>query len=351
MDYTKILKRAWHILWHYPSLWVIGFILAFVGGGSSGGNPSGQTFYRFNQNDFRNGKGFPDGRNGNWQRIIERINTYMDTHFGNINESVILTWAIAAFVVIMLIVIVFTILKYVALAAHFRMVNNLEETGNKVSWSKGLKGGWSKAAFRLWLIDLVVIIPTTLTILVLFGCAAIPFLLGIGAGDAATAAGIIASIGIGMVVFLVIIIAVTVINLWLRFAHRICVLENKGVLESLKNAWFVLRHSLKDIALTWLILVGVRIAFGIVSIPIVLVLVGIAVAVVGGLGLGVYALGTQISAGLIILGVVLMILLLAIPITFVSGLGESFFESTWTLVYREIKLRTTLAAIPSESAV
>ena len=37
MNYTKILKRAWHILWHYPALWVFGFLLAFFGGSSNSG--------------------------------------------------------------------------------------------------------------------------------------------------------------------------------------------------------------------------------------------------------------------------------------------------------------------------
>ncbi len=351
MDYTKILKRAWHILWHYPSLWVIGFILAFVGGGSSNGNPSGTTFYQFNQNDFGKDWGIPGGRNGNWQQFIERINNFMDMKFGGINETRILTWAIVAFVVILLIAIAFTILKYVALTAHFRMVDHLEETGEKVAWTKGLKWGWSKSAFQIWLIDLVVIVPTVLATLILFGCAATPLLLGVGGGEATTAAGIVASIGMGLVVFLVIIIAATVINLWLRFAYRICVLENKGVMDSLKKAWFVLRHSLKDIALTWLILVGVRIAFGIVMIPIGLVLVGIAIAIVGGLGLGLYALATEISSGLVVIAVVFLILLLTIPITLVRGVVESFLESVWTLVYREIKLATTLAEVPSEIAV
>ena len=220
MDYMKILKRAWHILWHYPALWLIGFALALVGT-SSGGSPSGQTFYQFNRNDHRNNNGFPSGMNGDWQQFIERINSFMDKTFGGITERTIITWAIVAAIVIFLLVILLTIIRYVALTAHIRMVNHLEESGEKVSWRKGIQWGWSKAAFRLWLIDLMVGIPTALVVLILFGCAAIPLLLGFTGSDVGTAAGVIATIGMGMIVFLVIFVAAFVLSLWMRFGARV----------------------------------------------------------------------------------------------------------------------------------
>ncbi len=76
------------------------------------------------------------------------------------------------------------------------MVNHLEENGEKVSWRKGFKWGWSVSAFRLWLMDLLVILPIVFVFIVLFGCAALPVLLGITAGEATTAAGVVATIGI-----------------------------------------------------------------------------------------------------------------------------------------------------------
>ncbi len=337
MNYTKILKRAWHILWHYPALWVFGFLLAFFGGSCNGSNPSNGLQYQFNKNDFPGWNGFQPDNGGSWNLWLEKINRYFDAHFGAINEQTIWMWAIIAGLIIFILVILATILNYVAKTAHIRMVNHLEENGEKVSWRKGFKWGWSVSAFLLWLMDLLVILPIVFVFIVLFGCAALPVLLGITAGEATTAAGVVATIGIVLVVMLLAFTVGLVVNLWMKIAQRVCVIEGKGVIESLKTAWHDVRKNLQNTFLMWLILVAVQIGFGIVMIPIGLILVGLSVGVIGGLGLLVYSISSNVSIGLIILGVVLFILFLAIPIAFVRGLGESYFESVWTLFYREIK--------------
>ena len=350
MNYTKILKRAWHILWHYPALWVFGFLLAFFGGSSSGNSPSNGMQYSFNQKDFPGWNGFQPENNGSWNMWIEKINQYFESHFGAINEKTMLMWAGVAVLIIFILVILGTILNYVAKTAHIRMVNHLEENGEKVSWRKGFKWGWSVSAFRLWLMDLLVVLPIIFVFIVLFGCAALPVLLGITAGEATTAAGVVATIGIVLVIMLLAFIVGLVVNLWMKIAQRVCVIESKGVIESLKTGWQDVRKNLKDTFLMWLILIAVQIGFGIAMIPIVLILVGLSVGVIGGLGLLIYSVASNISIGLIVLGVVLLILFLAIPIAFVRGLGESYYESVWTLFYREIKtpLHTVIEAPATE---
>jgi hypothetical protein len=343
MNYTKILKRSWHILWHYPALWVFGFLLAFFGGSGNGSNPSNGFQYSFDKNDFQGWNGFQPGNNGSWNMWLEKINRYIDAHFGAINEQTIWMLAIIAALIIFFLVILGTVLNYVAKTAHIRMVNHLEENGEKVSWRKGFKWGWSVSAFRLWLMDLLVVLPIIFVFIVLFGCAALPVLLGITAGEATTAAGVVAAIGIVLVVMLLAFIVGLVVNLWMKIAHRVCVIEGKGVIESLKTGWQDVRKNLQDTFLMWLILVAVQIGFGIVMIPIGLILVALSVGIIGGLGLLVYSVSSNVSIGLIILGIVLLILFLAIPISLVRGLGESYFESVWTLFYREIK--TPLKAI------
>ena len=63
MDPIKILKRAWHIVWNYRTLWIFGFILAITasGGGGGGGN-SGTNFNYNNSNpqEFNQFEGFND---------------------------------------------------------------------------------------------------------------------------------------------------------------------------------------------------------------------------------------------------------------------------------------------------
>ncbi len=169
------------------------------------------------------------------------------------------------------------------------MVDHLENTGEKVTWRKGLRWGWSNTAFRMWLINLVILIPTVLVVLILFGCAAIPVLLGLAGGEKTTAPGIIATIGIGFIAIFVVFIAGVVINLWIRFARRECVIQNQGVMASIGNGWKILRKELKDILVMWLILTGVRIGVGIALIPVVLILLALAAVLAGGVGLLLYS--------------------------------------------------------------
>ena len=337
MNYTQILKRAWQILWHYPSLWVIGILLALTGG-ASGGGPSGQTMFRFNGNNNNNWQGFNFNPPAELSRQVEQLNRYMDTHFGNINESTILMWAIIAALIILVLVVVGVFIKYTSLTAIIQMVDHLENTGEKVSWSKGLRRGWSRSAFRLWLIRLVVVIPTILLFLVLFGCAAIPVLLGLAGGRTSTAAGIIATIGIGFLVFLILFVVGVLITVWLHFASRECVIQNQGVMESLSTSWKLLRDEWKDISIMWLILAGVRIAVGIALIPVVLVLVALSAVLAGGIGLLIHSIAANMTIGAIFIGVALFILFLALPMLYVNGLKVTYFETSWTLVYRDLQI-------------
>ena len=233
-------------------------------------------------------------------------------------------------------IIIGVIIKNVALTANIRMVDHLEATGEKVSWRQGLRWGWSRSAFRLWLIKLVVGIPVAIVVLILLGCAAIPVLLGIGGGsDASTGIGIVATIAIGLLVVLLIVILAVIVTLWLRFVYRVCVLQNEGVMDSSGSGWQLLRRQWKEIGLMWLILTGVRIAVSIVLIPLILVLLVIAGIFGGGLGLLLYAISNQMIATAIIVGVLLFLLVFSLPALFVKGLSETYFETAWTLTYRE----------------
>jgi hypothetical protein len=53
MDHTKILKRAWHILWSYRVLWIFGIILALT---ATGGVGTSGTSYSVGSGDFQDGQ-------------------------------------------------------------------------------------------------------------------------------------------------------------------------------------------------------------------------------------------------------------------------------------------------------
>ena len=222
------------------------------------------------------------------------------------------------------------------------MVNGYEETGEKVTWKEGFRLGWSRAAWHLFLIDLVVYVPVMLGFTILFGFAALPVLLGISAGNEPTIPGIIATVGL---VFLVIFLAVAVgvtLSLIMNIIRRTCVFQNARVRESILRGWQMVRHNLKDVFLMWLLMIGVSIGFMIAIIPVVLLLVGVGILVGGGIGLAIYALIQASSATsawitAIILGGGVFLLVLALPLLFLGGLREIFISTSWTLTYRELK--------------
>ena len=69
-------------------------------------------------------------------------------------------WVIGVFIVVMLIVgIVVAIARYVSETAVIRMVDEYEDSGNKMTVRQGFRIGWSRTAWRLFLINLIVNLP------------------------------------------------------------------------------------------------------------------------------------------------------------------------------------------------
>jgi hypothetical protein len=149
-------------------------------------------------------------------------------------------------------------------------------------------------------------------------------------------------------VFIAIIVGVA-LSLILQIIWRECVIADLGVFDSIRTGWRLLKSNFKDVFVMWLILVGVQIAFFILSIPVILLLVGIGILIAGVLGVLVFLGGQVVSeaAGAIpaiILGLVIFIAVLSIPLLFLNGLKETYLSTAWTLVYREITMTPRVAA-------
>lgn len=333
MNYTNFLKRAWHILWHYPALWVFGFLLALTGSGGGGGGAGGQGSVNFDGNG-RNFNNMPDSE---FFRQLENYFDKMTFRFENLQFSDILPWIVLGGLVVLVLMVVFTVLRNLALTANYKMVDHYEVTGEKVSWKQGFRWGWSKKIWQLFLIDLVVGLPVAAIVLILLGCAGLPFLFGIPANNAATAVGIIAGIGLLLLAILIIAVIGVFIGVWLKLAKRVCVLDEKGVIDSLSSGWRLMRGYWKDVLILWLIMVGVQIAVGLVMIPVVLIILLISGLAGGGIGFVVWAL-SQGAIAAIVTGFIIFMVVIILPSTFVGGLGETYYETVWTLLFRETKL-------------
>ena len=165
IDIGKILKRAWHILWNYKVLWIFGVLLGLTAGGSgSGGNTGSGSGFRFNGPGNYNSSTLPGpfwaSVNDWFQQNLSPLITHPDQHLATF------IWiGVGLFLFFLILGSLAAILRYVSEAAVIRMVDDYEQNGTKLGFMQGWRLGWSRGAFRLWLIDLVISLPVIVFLL------------------------------------------------------------------------------------------------------------------------------------------------------------------------------------------
>jgi hypothetical protein len=314
VDHLRILKRALSITRSYRALWVFGILLALTTGGRGSGNGGGR------------------GGPGPIQR--PEISPEMLTN--------LVVAGIVAFIVLLLLVAVGVIVRYVSETALIRMVAQHEATGVKVGVRQGFRLGWSRAALRLFWMDLLIGLVAFATFFVLVLLAASPLLVWLTDSTPARVLGTVVAAALAVVILFLVIVAS--IALWLlgQFWHRAVVLEDQSVRSALRRGWQLLRQRLGDVLVMGLILFGLGLAWTIVLVPLIFLLVAVA-AIGGGLpALLVYSIGSMVAQGAapwvaaILVGLPIFIVILAIPLAVLGGLAQTFQSSTWTLTYREL---------------
>jgi hypothetical protein len=325
MDHIRLLRRAFDIVRSYRVLWIFGFLLALTTSHGTNGSNSG---YRFNNNPSNGNNPFPNGFS--WPSLPQNV------------QNGIIGLSIGLICLVLVLIVVFSIVRYVSETAAIRMVDRYETSGEKMRFREGWRLGWNRAAFRMWLVDLIFGLLTFVVVLVLFAIAAAPLLLWASHNNVAGVIGIVSAIGLGFLVILVVILIAAALSILDKFFHRAIALENLGVFDSIRRGWQIVRRRPGDVIIMGLILFGIGLVFTLLMIPVVLVVAAVA-AVGGGLpallagGLtSLFAQGyTPWVVGLII-GIPVFLIIISLPLAFISGLMEAFTSSTWTLTYREV---------------
>ena len=333
MDHIKVLKQAWETTWRYRALWIFGIILALTtaGGGFRGvSDGDGRFQYKFRGEDL------------------------LDLQMGEVPPPELISTLIAIGVglacVIVILIIAATIARYVAETALIRMVDDYEETGQKHSVRQGFRLGWSRTAWRLFLIKLLISLPTALAFVLLFALTLAPLLLWTTKSAAVGVIGTVATIGLFFPILFLAIVVGAVLSLLIKFFWRTCALEELGVIESVRQGFSVARRHWKDVLIMWLIMVGVSIGWVIAMIAMTIVLFPaiILLIIVGGVLGGLPALLVGGLASLFlegavpwilaaVVGIPIFIMVVAVPWLFLGGLMEVFKSSVWTLTYRELR--------------
>ncbi|NLE46073.1 MAG: hypothetical protein GX620_15245 [Chloroflexi bacterium] len=351
MDHIQVLKRAWRTLWQYRALWVFGMILAITasgtgsnatvsgGGGGGGGNGGGSG----------NGQGIQPGWIPLPGATMPQWLPWLLVAIGLLIVGAILVAAVAT-----------TIARNVARASLICMVDDHEETAQIRSVREGFRMGWSRAAWRIYLANLVLDLPLTLLFLMCFTLAALPLLLWITRSNVLGIVGTVAAIGLLVLVVILAIIVGVVVNTLKEFFWRRCALENVSAIDGIRQGVAFVRGHLRDTVVMWLLMVGIRIGWTILMIPVSLLLLVpflLVGAVLGGLpGLVVGAISSLFLKGPwpwvvgAAIGIPVAILIIGAPFVFLSGIFETYKSTTWTLAYREMRALEYVARTPRAAA-
>lgn len=325
MDHLKILKRAWTVTWRHRALWLFGFLFALAGGGSrlGGGPPSGRG-----PSGQGPGGGGPGG--GGPPPLPYTL--------PNIPWDTVLIVASIVVAIALLLVVIMTIVRYVAETAMIAGVDEIEGTGEKLTVRHGFRLGWSRQALRLFLTNLVITVLLAAVAIVLLALAASPSLLWLTHVEALGIAGTIITVGLVLPLILFIIATALAVSVVMPYIQRRVVLGKQGVRASIRQGLTLVRATLLDTGLMWLLLIGVRIVEAVAMIPVMIILAALAIAI-GAVPAGLVFLFSHAWIATILVGVALFLIAFIPPMTFVRGLFEVYVSTTWTLAYREVMAR------------
>jgi hypothetical protein len=353
MDPVKILKRAWHILWSYRALWVFGLILALATAGSTGGGSNNGTRFSFD------GESQEMPLPQDIQRGMEEFTQEMERLFnegpGQVDipqgELIALLWIAVAFTLVMIVLgIIVAIGRYVSETAVIRMVDEYEGADTKMTVRQGFRIGWSRTSWRLFLINLIISLPAIALTLALL-LTGIGIFFAVESGRLVfTSFNVIAMIGVVFLLVFAVAILSIVLHLLRHFFWRVCVLEDVGVQEALRRGWTLVRENWKNVGVMWLVMIGLGIAWAVVSFLLVIVTIPV-VIVTFIIALVISAIPVLLLVGFfsLFLGNVLawvLGILFTLPLFFTIAFSpwlllaswQAVFTSTvWTLTYREIK--------------
>ena len=313
MDYGKILARAFEITYKYRALWLFGFLLALFGG--SGFNSFNYSF---------NGSSSSNNRFG-------FITPSLPPNVGQYIAVIV----IALICVIVIWIVLGIIARFLSRGAVIGLVQELEANNTTPTVRRGFSIGTSRF-WQLFGISLIINLPLTIFSFAVILLAALPFLaiiipviLGTARGgqNGLLAGGIITSIGILCCAILCLVAIELVIRPFFEFIVRVCVIEKRGVIDSIRDGYRMVRANLGKVVILYLLLIGTGIGFGLLMLPVSLLLIAIP------LGVGVVAfVASQSMVAAIMAGVVVAIPFVLVLI-FIEGLYQVFDSTVWTEGY------------------
>ena len=326
MNHIKILRRALDITVNYRALWIFGFLLALttgsgLGSGGGGNNSSSSTNAAppFNgQNPF-GGLAIPPEVANMWLGI-----------------------AVGLACLILVLIVVGTIVRYVSETALIRMIDEHEKSGERLTVRQGFRLGWSRRAWKMFLMDLLVGLGFIAVFLLLLALAALPLSVWLTPSAPLHVIGSIISGGLILLLVFAAIVAALAVTLVLIFARRACALENPGVRASLRRGYAMVKQRLSDVILMGVMMFGIELLLGLATLLAMLVVIIAAVLVAGlpalaaGTIAGLFTQGATPWIVAAVVGAPIFLIAVIIPGALIGDWKQVFSGSVWTLTYREV---------------
>ncbi|HUT20570.1 MAG TPA: hypothetical protein VM366_15550, partial [Anaerolineae bacterium] len=258
-------------------------------------------------------------------------------------KSNVIAIAAVLLVIATIVAVVSKVARYVSEVALIRMVSETEATGERHSVWRGFRLGWSRSAWRIYLINVLLGILAVVAGLGLFGLIFGPLPLWVNGSEIVIFTFALSTAGLFFVAIVTMIVFAAVLGVVKRLAWRACAVEGLGVMASIRRGWAVMRQQLKDAGLIWLITLAVGWAWRLAMVPVVLLLLG------GGVLLGglpavlagrIASLGTSGDVPVFIaiaVGIPIFLFVMVAPLILLAGLREVFLSSVWTLTYQELR--------------
>ncbi len=253
MDYSNLLKRSWNIVWNNKFLFVLGFLAALGSGryGGSGGNNSGYNF----------------GPGNDPSMFLDEFQTFW-MRYGALVIGIICAGIFVS--------LILWLVRLVAQAGMIDAVSRIE-AGENVSFGQAFSAGTAKLG-RMVGLNVVMYGPFTLLGLLAFGVGMAVFgtaiaseLSGAGSGDVEAIFGVLGIFGIiGACLACIFVPLMIVVTAVYPFAQRGAILQDLGVVDSIRHGWQIVKDNISDVILLIILFLVLGFVFGLISLVVLL---------------------------------------------------------------------------------
>lgn len=311
-NFGEVLARAWQIVWKRRALWIFGMLASCSRGGT-------------NVSWSLNGSSGSGGFNGGTSNLPPQVDQLLQFMVQNAVSIVAISIVIVC--IIWIVVLCLGTIGRIGLIRGTWQSESGEEAAFGQLFSESLPYFW-----RVFGLSILVGLPFLFVIGGLVaGMLALVFGAALSQGNNASVFGFLAFLPFLLLCICVLIPIGFVVNLIVRQAERVIVLENEGVLPGLSRGWEIFRRNLGPLLLMEIILAVIGFAVGfMVAIPLIIVLVPATFAFMAG---NLIANGPNWNAMAFALACTC---LLAPVMWLVSGILAAYTESAWTLTYLRI---------------